>query len=387
MVLPLSALAVPLQNTGSYILGLIVLIHGGVKGKLVPLPRLRPQLLALSSLVVADHGVGRLQNMFGGAVVLLQADDPAALVLFFKGEDVLNGGSPEAVDGLVVVPHHAEVLIASGQGGGQQILQVVGVLVLVDEHIAELPLIELPHLVKLLEQTDGVENDVVKVQGACLPQPALVLCVYLGDLGQPEVPRPLALGQILVSQLHGILCPRDVAQHRPGRKLLIIDSQVLQNILHHPQGVVSVIDGKGGGEAQLLNIPAEDANTGGVKGAGPDIVGSRAQHSGQTVLQLARRLIGKGDGQNGPRGRRVQGTQPLLPGLVPRPGPDILLQEGQIILCHPLRHLCAVRAAAILHQVGDAVDEHGGLAAARSGQQQERTLRGQGGLLLLWVQR
>ena len=45
----------------------------------------------------------------------------------------------------------------------QEVLEVVGVLVLVDEDVAELPLVILPHLRELLQQTDGVEDDVVKI--------------------------------------------------------------------------------------------------------------------------------------------------------------------------------------------------------------------------------
>ena len=163
VVLPPAALAVVLQNAGGHILGLVVLVHGGVQGQLVPVPGLGPQLLALAALVVADDGVGRLQNVPGGAIVLLQADDPAALILLLEGQNILNGGPTEAIDRLVIVTHHAEVFVAPRQKRGQEILQVVGVLILVDEYIAELFLIIFPHVLKLLEQADGVEDDVVEI--------------------------------------------------------------------------------------------------------------------------------------------------------------------------------------------------------------------------------
>ena len=210
--------------------------------------------------------------MLGGAVVLLQADGAAGGVLLLKGEDVLDGGPPEAVDRLVVVAHHAEVLITPGQGGGQQVLEVVGVLVLVDEHVPELSLVEGPHLLKLLEKPHRVEDDVVKVQGAGLPQAALVLHVNFGDLGQAVVPGLLALGQIFLRQLHGVLGPGDVPQHGPGRELLVVQVQVLQAVLDDPDGVVGVVDGEGGGEAQPVDVPAQDAHAGGVEGGGPYVL-------------------------------------------------------------------------------------------------------------------
>ena len=123
-----------------------------------------------------------------------------------------------------------------------------------------------------------------------------------------------------------------------------------------------------------------------MEGAGPDIVGGGPQHPGQAVLQLPGGLVGKGDGQDGPGGGGVQAAQPLLACFIPQPGPGVFLQKGQIVLGGGLRHLLAVGAPAVLHQVGDAVDEDGGLAAPRPRQQEEGPLGGQGGLLLLRVQ-
>mgnify|MGYP007060499287 CR=1 FL=1 len=172
-----------------------------------PAPCLRPQLLALPALVVADDGVGRVQDVAGGAVVLLQSDGAAAGVLLLEGEDVLDGGPPEAVDGLVVVSHHAEVLIAPRQGGGQAVLQIVGVLILVNEDIAELLLVVAAHLLKAQQQAHGVEDDVVKVQGAGFPQPPLVLHINFGDLGEAVVTGLLALPLVVLGQEHLVLGP------------------------------------------------------------------------------------------------------------------------------------------------------------------------------------
>ena len=47
---------------------------------------------------------------------------------------------------------------------------MVGILVLVDEDIAEFPLIVRPHVVKSLEEADRVENDIVKVQCTGCPE-------------------------------------------------------------------------------------------------------------------------------------------------------------------------------------------------------------------------
>ena len=60
--------------------------------------------------------------MLGGAVVLFQPNDPGVLVLLFKIQDIFDVGTPEAVDGLVIVTHHAEVPVSPGQQAGEEIL-------------------------------------------------------------------------------------------------------------------------------------------------------------------------------------------------------------------------------------------------------------------------
>ena len=187
-------------------------------------------------------------------------------------------------------------------------------------------------------------------------------------------------------QLHLVLGLGDGAQHRAGREELLVHAKLLEAVLHHPDGVVGVVDGEGGGEAQPLNIPAQDAHTGGVEGGGPDVQGLGAQYPLQAVFQLSGGLVGKGDGQDGPGGRRVQLTQPgsvlppLLGGVV-----HIATQEVQILFRGPVRHLGGVRAPSIADEVGHPVDEHRGLARASPRQQQQRALGGEHGLELLRV--
>ena len=104
---------------------------------------------------MADDGVGGIQNVLGGTVVLLQANRAHTPILLFKTQDIPNIGAPEPIDALVIIAHHADVAIASRQQTGQQVLQMVGVLILVHQHIAELPLIVLPHLRAALQQLYG----------------------------------------------------------------------------------------------------------------------------------------------------------------------------------------------------------------------------------------
>ena len=81
MILPRPPAGEACQDLSRHVLGLVVLVHGGIAHHLIARAVLGPQLLSLPALVIADDGVGRLQDLFCGAVILLQADDPRPLVL------------------------------------------------------------------------------------------------------------------------------------------------------------------------------------------------------------------------------------------------------------------------------------------------------------------
>ena len=99
---------------------------------------------------MGNHLVGGLQNGLGGAVILLQPNHLGTGMLLFKVEDIFDGSAAEAVNTLVVVAHHAEIFVAARQQRRKQVLEVVGVLVLVDQDVAELPLVVAADLLILL---------------------------------------------------------------------------------------------------------------------------------------------------------------------------------------------------------------------------------------------
>ncbi len=148
-----------LHNKG----GLVCLVLGSIQNDLAAGACIRPQALALSIFVIGDHRVGAVQNILGGAVVLLQANHCGVLIMLLKRQNILNGGAAEAVNGLVIITDHANVLKLVRQQRGEHILGVVGVLVLVHHHIAELVLVQLQHIVILSQQLHGVVDHIVKV--------------------------------------------------------------------------------------------------------------------------------------------------------------------------------------------------------------------------------
>ena len=264
---------------------------------------------------------------------------------------------------------------------------MVRVLVLVHQHVAEFPLVVFQHLRLLTEQGDSVEDDVVEVQGAGGGQLFLVGGVDFGDAGHAPVGfGAVPPGEFLRAQVL-VLGAADDGEDVFGREGLVVQVQLLQNVLHHPAGVVGIVDGEVLGKAQPVNVPPEDADAGGVEGGGPDIVCHGAQAGGQAVLQLPGGLVGEGDGDDLPGPGRVHGAQP--PGPVEVQGGGGLregFQEGQVLLRRVLRDEVGVAAPAIGQQVVDPLDQNGGLSAARPRQEEQGPLGGHGGLALGVVQ-
>ena len=89
--------------------GLVVLAVGHVTGDRRPVARLGPELLGHPAGVAGDDGVGRGQDVLGGAVVLLEQDHLGAGEVALELLDVPDRGAAEGVDRLVGVAHHAQL--------------------------------------------------------------------------------------------------------------------------------------------------------------------------------------------------------------------------------------------------------------------------------------
>ena len=371
------------QNLTGHIVGLGALIRGFVDGNGIAGAVGRPEFFPLASDIMGNHRIGRIQNGLGGTVVLLQADGAAAPVLLFKAEDIFNGSAPEAVDALVVVTYHADVLIFPRQQGSEQVLHVVGILVLIHQNIAEFLLVIPADLLVLLQKLNGDIDNVVKVQGIVFLQLGLVLFIGPGNVFGPDIAGILGGLKHLSGGDHPVLLAADGTQDILRGEGFFVHVQVLQNALHHPLGVRGIIDGKAAGIAHSLDVTAENPTAGRVEGHGPNILGTGAKQGGEPVLDLIGCLIGKGDGNNAPGHRRVNGAQAVSQTAILLRGIFIhTFQECHIFLRQIHRDFTAVAAPAVTHQVGDPVDQYCGFAASGTGQQEQGPLGGQNGTAL-----
>ena len=331
--------------------------------------------------IVGDQGIGGFENGGGGAIVLLQLHHrargligrPVAEVVLEAHQD-REVGRPEAVDALVGVAHHehrAAVPVVEGLGiaavGDEQLDQVVlgavGVLVFVHQHVTETPVPVVAHLLVLAQQLHRQQQQVVEVEGVVGRQGTAVEPVGLRLLAAAH---PLRLRFQLLRQPALVLGVADRPAHLLGLEALGVETQLLgHDLLHQALGIPLVVDRELARPAQalrvleLVDVEAQQPGEQGVEGADPEVldhlaVDARAQlallHRRQGAPGLAELALGQLLGQ--------QQLQPLLHlagGLV---GEGHRQQLGRI-------------HAVVAHQVGDAVGERPGLAAAGPGHHQQ----------------
>ena len=310
-----------------------MLVVGDVPDDPLTVTGVGPQPLLLAPLVVADHRVGGVEDRLGRAVVLLQQDRGGVGEVLLEVEDVADVGPAEGVDRLVRVTDHHQLggldalgVRASGVGAlllhlagaelvDEGVLRVVGVLVLVDQHVPEPAPVGLPHLGELLEEVDGEHDQVVEVERVGLAQPALVGRVD-GRVGLLEVVAGV-LGRVLgVAQL--VLLVRDPVQHRAGLVAPRVEVEVVADQGHQTLLVGGVVDREVGLEAlapdvQCGDLLAQDAHAGGVEGRDPHDPGALADQLLHPLLHLGRRLVGEGDGEDRAGVGSALGDQPRDP--------------------------------------------------------------------------
>ncbi len=317
-----------------------MLVVRDIADDLLAVSGVRPQSLGLAPGVACYHRVRRGQDRLRGPVVLFQHDHGGIGVILLELDDVTDVGTPEGVDRLVGVTDHAQLgrfhrmiaralagvhmiarvrarpyrLAVDGQRGGvphqlphEDVLGMVGVLVLVDKDVPEPAPVVLGNIREGLQQVHRRHDQIVEVERVRLGQPALVETVDLGD-GAFDVVGRLVPGGLPVDQF--VLQVADPGGECACRVPLGVDVQVARDQRDQALGVRRVVDRETAGEPDALGVRPQDAHARGMKGAHPHRPGPRADERGDPLLHLVRGLVGERDrqdlaGTNPTRGKQV----------------------------------------------------------------------------------
>ena len=257
------------------------------------------QRLAEAALVVGDETRRRRQDVSGRAVVALQPDHGGAGEVRLEAQDVVDLGAAPAVDRLVVVADAADVGPggAAGQQAQPQVLGDVGVLVFVDQHVAEPGLVVREHLRVVAEQPQHLQQQVAEVCRVELLQALLVggvegcaLALGKGE-GLPA--------RHLIGRQPSILPAVDQGCQLAARPAVLVEALALDHLLDEAHLVVGVEDGEARLEAHQLGVPAQDLDADGMEGSEPrHALHGAADQLADAILHLARGLVGESDGQD-----------------------------------------------------------------------------------------
>ena len=262
---------------------------------------LGPQRLAQPPLVAGDQPRRGAEDMRGRAIVLLQPHHMRAGKVAFESQDVADLGPAPAIDGLVVITHAAQVPVPLGQQPQPQILGDVGVLVFVDEDIAE-TLLPLPQHVRMrLEDGDAVKQQVAEIDGVQGDQTLLIGGIKGRALA--VIGKAFRLRHVCRRQ-RAVLPAVDQPGQHPRGPALLVDVPGRDQLFQQPDLVVGVEDGEAGLEvhraaAHQLGMAAQDLHADRMEGAEPrHALDLLPQQAADPFLHLACGLVGEGHGED-----------------------------------------------------------------------------------------
>ena len=268
-------------------LGLVLLVVALDHAHRLAIAERAPQFFLEQLRVVADHHVGCAQDVAGRAVVLLQRDDLERRVLLRQALQVVDGRAAPAVDALVVVADRGEHGTFARQKLQHLVLHGVGVLVLVDQHVAQPVLPLRAHLGVARQQLVRQADQVVEVDGLVGGQALFValhhalrdLLVGVGGFHH---------GAVLALAFPGADGPLPAARERVvgGRAGFFQDAE----------HVVAVEDAELFFEPELFVLGAQYAHAERMESADDKVLGrARADQRFRAFAHLLRGLVGERD--------------------------------------------------------------------------------------------
>src|SRR5690625_117450 len=211
-----------------------------------------PERFVELGCVLFDDGIGRLKDILGGTIVLFQRYLDSIFIVRFKIENIGDIGSPEGVDTLGVVPDHTDIFILLCQQARHLILCVIGILILINQDIAELVLILFKNIGMLCEQLNRFDKKIIKIHGVGLNKPVVVILIHpCGDIIQCTMGGHLS---VLIRQNKLILGITNFPVDRFGFDLFGIVPQLFQDQLDGVLRVAGVVDREIGGKPDLFSF-------------------------------------------------------------------------------------------------------------------------------------
>ncbi len=118
----------------------------------------RPDDFIELDFVFIDDGIGRLHDILGRPVILFESVHFYILIILLEVEDVVDVGAAKSINTLRIVAHDTDVLETVRQRPYNQILRMVGVLVLIHQNVTKTVLVFGQDIRETVEQFVGLEQ-------------------------------------------------------------------------------------------------------------------------------------------------------------------------------------------------------------------------------------
>ena len=305
------------------------------------------EALADLTTIFCNGGIGKVQDFGDGAVIDLDLMDVGAGMLLREAQDVLHISSTPGVDRLGVIADDHEIAVFPDEEVDHAALEAVGILELIDKDELELTLEALPDVVVVLQEVDGLGEQVIEVHAIGVSFLLFVeapdgfdLIFDLDEVGE-------AISDDFVEAFKGIDEEgEDLAENTAFGKVVGsgINAAGGDNGVHEGFLVLAIHDRIALFETNEFRMVAQDAIANGVEGAAPEALSLHRDQALDTVNHLAGGFVGEGEQE------------------------DVLRHD------------------AIIEEPGDAVGESAGLSRACASDDEGLTGRAGDGLILLLIE-
>ena len=251
----------------------VVLVEGSVQADRLALAAGGPEFLAEATLVVGDQRVGGLEDAGGGAVVLFQADGFGIREVGAELVQVLDARAAPAVDRLVVVADHHQALATLGQQPQPGVLDGVGVLELIHQHMAEASLVVLEQAGVVAPQIQRTQQQLGEVDDASAGAGLFIGFVDLQLCGEEQITAGLDVAWTQAFVLLRVDPPLRLAR----RPALLIEAELADHPLDQALLVIGVENLEILRQLRLAPVSTQQAVGQAVKGAHPHALGVHVQ--------------------------------------------------------------------------------------------------------------
>ena len=260
-----------------------------------------------------DQRVGGVEDVAERAVVALELDHLAHAVLAFEQGHVADLRAAKGIDALVVVAdrEHALRPLRSARPPRRRkhlqpaVLQAIGVLEFVDQHVREAPLVVLAQRVVVAQQLVAAQHQLGEVDHAL----ALAL-VFVGLVDLDHLARLRVVRLDVARALALFLVAGDEPAHLLGHETLFVEVHRLDHALDRRHLIGAVEDLERLRQRRQLPVRTQEAVAQTVEGADPHAAHVDRQHRGQPRQHLLGRLVGEGHRQHATRRHLTGGQQP-----------------------------------------------------------------------------